>query len=408
MSTVLTLPRLGETMEEGRVVVWLVEPGSAYRRGDAILEVETDKTVVEVPALEDGVIAEILAPEGAQVQVGDPIARLVGGEASDVARTEPAAAPAEPAPKPERPKPTPPAPQTQGVRATPLARRLARQRGLDIAQIKGTGRRNRVERDDVLRAAGAQPQTGATGIAYTLTGPESGQPVLLLHGFGGDRTLWAGLSAGLTRAGRRVLAPDLPGHGETQIYAKAPEALSQGLADLMHQTLDVPAHVVAHSMGAVPAVALAEAGAVRSLTLIAPVGVGLRIDDTFIHGLAGAKTSGEVAHLLQRTMEMPLPLSSDALDRIAEATSEGRLKDLAATLVGASGQSVSLRAPLARLADSIPIRIVAPHRDRILEWSGMVTVSPRIAVHHLPRAGHMAMWDAAPELLDILRDATES
>jgi hypothetical protein len=76
MSDLLTLPRLGETMEEGRVTGWMVAPGAQFRRGDTLLEVETDKTVVEVPALRDGTLGEILAAVGDMVRVGAPLARL--------------------------------------------------------------------------------------------------------------------------------------------------------------------------------------------------------------------------------------------------------------------------------------------------------------------------------------------
>src|SRR5690606_38315680 len=93
----LLMPRLGETMEEGTIVRWLVAPGAAYARGDALLEIETDKTVAEVPALSDGRLVEQLVAEGARVAVGAPIA-TVEGEVEDApdrpaSPSEPASAP---------------------------------------------------------------------------------------------------------------------------------------------------------------------------------------------------------------------------------------------------------------------------------------------------------------------------
>ena len=76
MEKTLTLPRLGETMEEGTVLAWSKITGEEYDRGDILLELETDKMVVEVPALEDGRILEILAEEGAVIGIGEPIARV--------------------------------------------------------------------------------------------------------------------------------------------------------------------------------------------------------------------------------------------------------------------------------------------------------------------------------------------
>ena len=104
--------------------------------------------------------------------------------------------------------------------------------------------------------------------------------------------------------------------------------------------------------------------------------------------------------------ETPLPLSPAALSAIATALARGRLRALADTVAGDSGQAVCLRARLAPLADRLPVRIVAAQRDRILDWRDMVTVSPRIAVHHLPRAGHAPFWDAPQDVLAVVLSAT--
>ncbi|ROU03651.1 alpha/beta fold hydrolase [Histidinibacterium lentulum] len=427
MSGVLTLPRLGETMEEGRVVAWLVAPGEAFRRGDALLEVETDKTVVEVPALADGELGEILVPEGETVRVGDPIARLAGtaseaeaeaevkveAETEAAPPPEPAAtAPAAPA---DPPKPATPAPPDSAAgarpRATPVARRLARKAGIDLATVTGTGRRGRIESADIAALSptaasfDAAPQI-AHGLAWRLSGPEAGPPVVLIHGFAADHTVWASLAAGLARSGRHVLTLDLPGHGASRTEAGDAAALSTGLSALVKDTLGQSAHIFAHSLGAVPATDLAEAGHARSLTLIAPAGLGHRIDRGFVLGLAAARSPGEIAHLLERMTDGPLPLSAQALEGIAATLARGRLGTLARSVLGETGQAVTLRPRLARLADTLPVRILAPHRDRILDWQDALTLSPRIAVHHLARAGHAAWWDAPQEVLAILAAAT--
>ncbi|MDJ1007416.1 MAG: alpha/beta fold hydrolase [Paracoccaceae bacterium] len=411
MSGVLTLPRLGETMEEGRVVAWLVAAGAAFKRGDVLLEVETDKTVVEVPALSDGVIMEILAEDGARVGVGEPIARLEGEGA---AAEGPVATPPEPASTTPYALPAGPAGAASAtgrrVRATPLARRIARASGLDIAGIPGTGRRGRVERRDVEAALAASDDAASPsdGLAYEVAGPERGEPAVLIHGFGADRAIWGGLTADLARSGRRVLAVDLPGHGESTPEAADIAALSEGLAALVGEAMPEGAHIVAHSLGAVPALALAEAWLARSLTLIAPAGVGYRIDAAFVHGLAGAETAGEVAHLLARTTTGPVPLSDGALEDIAQGLARRRLLGLASDLVDGGGQRLSIRAALARLAETLPVRVVVPGADRILDPADMAAISPRVAVHHLPNAGHMAFWDAPEMVRDIVLAETSS
>ena len=95
----LQLPLLGETMQTGRITQWCIEPGADYRRGQVLLEVETDKTIVEVPALQQGKLIEILAEVDSVVSVGESIARieLEGVEApaavSDTERPAPAESP---------------------------------------------------------------------------------------------------------------------------------------------------------------------------------------------------------------------------------------------------------------------------------------------------------------------------
>ncbi len=83
MQLVLTMPRLGETMDEGTILGWLVPTGTPFKRGDAILELETDKTVVEYPALGDGVLDEVMVGPGDRIAVGAPIARVTVGNAAD-------------------------------------------------------------------------------------------------------------------------------------------------------------------------------------------------------------------------------------------------------------------------------------------------------------------------------------
>ncbi len=144
----ITLPRLGETMEEARVTTWLKAPGDSFRRGDVLLEVETDKTVVEVPALQDGRLLEQLVGPGETVALDEPIAMVDVDGAADAAGTPPDAAAPNPGP-PAAPNPTAPPVAATGLRASPLARRLGREGGLDLSTIVGTGRRGRIMAADV-------------------------------------------------------------------------------------------------------------------------------------------------------------------------------------------------------------------------------------------------------------------
>src|SRR5688500_6060662 len=147
----LPLPRLGETMEEGCIVAWLKQPGDRFKRGEILLEVKTDKTVVEVPALQDGVMVRHLAAEADMIPVDAPIARIeVAGVAAASAAPKQAA---EPAPTARRPTPhVARSTGTGGFRASPRARRLARDRGSDLAALTASGRHGRISGEDVLSA----------------------------------------------------------------------------------------------------------------------------------------------------------------------------------------------------------------------------------------------------------------
>ncbi len=420
----LNMPRLGETMEEGRVVNWLVADGATFKRGDAIIEIETDKTVVEFPALGDGTLTQKLVREGDHVTVGAPLARIEIGDVADWpdiygGGSDTAANPAETAAAAE---PHALASQHQGTsrRATPLARRLARQNGLDIAMIAGTGRRGRVEKADILatlaggRSEPASPPAAddisfvdlsGGKLAYVASGPEGGAPVLLIHGFAADHAVWAAIAAQLARAGRRVIALDLPGHGATTLDAPRVADLGAPLPTVLDA---LPARgrfdVIAHSLGAAAAVVLAVAKLKRtaSLTLVAPAGLGLEIDATFVHGMANATSAGEVAHLLRRLSAHGIGLSATAQAEVAREMAMGRLRDLAEDAVGPSGQRVDIIAALEKLAKTVPVRVVFGLQDKVIPWSQVTALPAAVAIHLMAGSGHMPQWDEPRAFLDIV------
>ena len=153
-------------MLEGTVVRWLMTEGAEVKIGDALAEIETDKAVVEFEATTPGVLRRILVAEGATVPVGQAIA-IVGDADEDISALEggdaPPAPDPEPAPEQEAPAKEPAialppspaaaepvAPSSQGLRASPVARRIADERGIDLRQVQGTGPGGRVTKNDVL------------------------------------------------------------------------------------------------------------------------------------------------------------------------------------------------------------------------------------------------------------------
>ena len=169
MPTEILMPALSPTMEEGTLAKWLVKEGDAVKSGQIIAEIETDKATMEFEAVDEGVIGKILITEGAEgVKVNTPICVLLedGESAADI--TAPKAASAAPAPvaaaAPAQAAPVPaPAPE-KGARvfATPLARRIAAEKGIDLAGVTGSGPHGRIIRADLVAAQAApQAQTAA-------------------------------------------------------------------------------------------------------------------------------------------------------------------------------------------------------------------------------------------------------
>ena len=190
MPITILMPALSPTMEEGALTKWLVKPGDAVTSGDVIAEIETDKATMEVEAVDDGVIGALLVAEGAQgVKVNAPIATLLEpGEPAD-ALAAPAAAPVTAPPPPIAPPAAPvAAPGCAGrLFATPLARRIAAERGVDLAAVQGSGPHGRIVRADVEAAApGARPAAPAAGPAAApasapLAAPASAETVARLY-----------------------------------------------------------------------------------------------------------------------------------------------------------------------------------------------------------------------------------
>ena len=160
-----SMPSLGADMEAGTLVEWLKHPGDRVKRGDIVAVVETQKGAIEVEVFEEGVIERLLVEPGTTVPVGTPLAlvRGTGEEVMEAPVPELVSAEAAVAALPPvRPAPAPPAPAvvTAGrPRASPAARRFARERGLDLAGITGTGPGGAVVSTDIDRLA-ASPDAG--------------------------------------------------------------------------------------------------------------------------------------------------------------------------------------------------------------------------------------------------------
>jgi len=184
--TDILMPALSPTMEEGVLAKWHIKAGDTVEAGQVIAEIETDKATMEVEAVDEGVVEEILVAEGSEgVKVNTPIARLKGeggaakappkdpakpspSEApkpNDAVRTETPDVAAPSSPQASKPNGSAPAAQSSGERilASPLARRMAQQAGIDLKTIKGTGPRGRIVKADVEGAPKGAAAPAAKG-----------------------------------------------------------------------------------------------------------------------------------------------------------------------------------------------------------------------------------------------------
>ncbi len=192
MSVKFALPDLGENIESGDVIRILVAVGDHLAEDQTVIELETDKAVIEVPSSIDGTITEILVQQGDTIAVGQPILEVEAGQAPAVEEAPPAPAQVEkpaPTPSPQEPATAPvleqaPRSTDSPVPAAPSTRRLAREIGVDIAQVHGTGPGGRISIDDVKAHSkklhttrGAAPATAAPLPDFSQWGPVERQPM---------------------------------------------------------------------------------------------------------------------------------------------------------------------------------------------------------------------------------------
>jgi pyruvate dehydrogenase E2 component (dihydrolipoamide acetyltransferase) len=206
------MPALSPTMEEGNLAKWLVKVGDRIEPGQVIAEIETDKATMEVEAVDEGIVSEILVPEGSEgVKVNTPIATLagegeaaapkqapkppppggegVGGEGRAEKGASPKLAPASVAPAPSTARQTErialPAGRGQRLAASPLARRLAQQLGVDLSGLRGSGPNGRIVKRDIEAVQGKAPRAAvANGESRALVVPQPAHPPKTLEQLG--------------------------------------------------------------------------------------------------------------------------------------------------------------------------------------------------------------------------------
>jgi pyruvate dehydrogenase E2 component (dihydrolipoamide acetyltransferase) len=327
----LGMPKWGLSMTEGRVLGWLVEEGTEVSPGDELCEVETEKITGAVEATASGILRRRIGNVGDVIPVGGLLGVIAEVSESDadidafVAEFEASFVPGE-------------------------------------------------EEDE-----GAQPEV-VGGIRYLKQG-DAGEPVVLIHGFGGDLNNWLFALPALAEE-HTVYALDLPGHGGSSKDVGD----GTGLADAVIGFLDAVElerpHLVGHSLGALVAAQVASQGRAASLTLVAPAGFGQPVNDSYLDGFISAESRRELKPVLQLLFADESLVTRSLVDDVLKYKRIDGVSDALTTLRGAA----FVQAPEV----DVPVLTIWGAEDRI--------IPPGDADELIEGAGHSPHMEAAGEV----------
>ncbi len=420
MASEVIMPRVDMDMAEGKIAYWYVKNGDKVSKGQPLFDIETDKATMEVEAHADGIVQGVQGDIGVMMPVGTIVAWLLAeGEAMpDSAATDAGAAPASATEAPVAAETAevdaapisaqPPESSAQTdrlLRATPLARSMARAAQIDLRQVQGSGPAGRVlvrDRPD-SNGPGATLADGAELHSQLLL-EGAGVPLVLLHGFGADHGSWKPFAAHMP--GQPALAIDLPNHGKSATEATGSLA---ALAARVLRTLDARGvhefHLLGHSLGGAVALALAEAAAsrIKSVTLIAPAGLGPDINGAFIEGLCRAESEASLRPWMAELVSDPTLLSNSfiatAHKQLASAQKRSALRAMAQNLMPHGTQAESLRHVLDRL--QVPAKVIWGTDDRIIPMHHGSNLPGQVGLHVLRGVGHLPYVER-PQLVAAL------
>ncbi|AKU13750.1 pyruvate dehydrogenase E2 component [Azoarcus sp. CIB] len=359
----LTMPKWGLSMQEGKVNGWLKEVGDAIAVGDEIVEVESEKIAGAVEASVAGVLRRQLASGEDVLPVGGLLGIVADAEVPDaeidaaiadfLANFTPDSGDEEDAgPKPEK--------------------------------VEVGGRRIRY----LKRGGGAN---------------ESGEPMILIHGFGGDLNNWLFNHEALA-ADRAVYALDLPGHGESakDVGDGSLATLASAVVGFMDAVGLDAAHLVGHSMGGAVSMAVAQAAParVKSLTLIASAALGDEINGAYIDGFVGANDRRALKPALSQLFSdaglVTRQLIDDMLKYKRLEGVDAALRTISGTLFEHGRQATRLASVASGLGK--PVLVIWGENDQIIPVSHARAVGKDALVEVLAGQGHMVQMEAANEV----------
>jgi len=361
------MPKWGLSMKEGTVAEWQFAEGDTIARGDEVVFIETSKITGPLESTLEGVLQKIVAQPGAVLPVGGLLAVVTDGKADSA----------------------------------------------DIDAFVADFQANFVpaaaSENDAAAAAQVVEVEGRR-ISYVLTAPEECEgatPVLLVHGFGGDKSGWLFNSSELAQD-RPVYAFDLPGHGESS--KDVGEADLEMFASSVVGFLDAleidAAHIVAHSMGGAIALSVTtkHPSRVASLALIGACGLGEGINRGFIDGYITAQRRKEIKPVLQELFPNPELVTRDMIDNVLkfkrlDGVPEA-LQKVADVFFPDGKQAIQFRDQLSGLEQRV--LVIWGAEDTIVYPVDAEGLPDAVEVHVLDGVGHIPQMEAAPEVNRLL------
>jgi pyruvate dehydrogenase E2 component (dihydrolipoamide acetyltransferase) len=354
----VTMPKWGLSMKTGKIVDWFVSEGDTIAKGDDIVDIETDKIAGTLESPAEGPVRRIIAEPGADLPVGAVLAVVAPADVPDA--------------------------EIDAV----------------VEEAKAAVASGTLEAPDEPEPR--LVEVGGRTISYLALGPEDGDAVVLVHGYGGDKNSWLFVQQPLAEEGHRALALDLPGHGAST--KDVGDGSLQMLTETVSGFLDAlgigRAHLVGHSLGGavVAAVAKTAPEKVASLTLIAPAGFTPEADAEYLRGFAAASSRRELKPLVGRLFADEALVTRQLVDDLLRYKRlDGVDKALTAvlgTLLDGDRQAIDTPALLEGV--DVPVTVVWGASDRIVPVPDGVELT-RV------EAGHMPHMEAPGEVLDAVR-----
>jgi pyruvate dehydrogenase E2 component (dihydrolipoamide acetyltransferase) len=360
----IVMPKWGLVMEEGMLARWSVDEGQEIAVGQEIMDIETSKIANAFESLVGGVLRRKVVSEGETVPVGALLGVVADATTSDA--------------------------DIEAFVADFLANFKAPEKGEsggpapEIIDVKG--RR----------------------IRHMKAGPETGTPVVFIHGFGGDYLGWA-FNQGDIAEDRPTYALDLPGHGGStkDVGSGTVAELTRVFIDYLDAIGVGPAHLVAHSMGGAIAVsaALQAPERVAALTLIAPAGFGREISGKFISGFINESRARKLRPVVLLLVAYPSVVPAELVVVVLKNTrldgAVGAIQTVANAIFDGDTQRDSVRDRLAEI--KVPIQVVWAEQDHILPIAHSEGLPPSVKVTRLSGAGHIPHIEKSADVNALIK-----